>query len=66
MFFIIEVNDKTGQAELLDRQHDKDDAIAIAKAHLAVLPASTIEAGFTVIVEDNHHNRVWGIGVTDG
>lgn len=60
-FFIIEANDRTGQAEMLDAREDKDEAIAIAKAHLAFLPASTIEAGFTVIVEDNQKHRVWGV-----
>lgn len=60
-YFIIEHNETTGQHEMLDSREDVDEAIAIAKAHLGFLPSSTIEAGFTVIVEDNEGNRHWGI-----
>lgn len=60
-FHIIEVNDQTGQREHLDRRKHESDAVAVARAHLACLPSSTIEAGFTVIVEDNAGTRVWGV-----
>lgn len=61
-FHVIERNDDTDYVFHIDTRDTLDEAIKLARSELRDIPSTAIEAGFTVIVEDDNGKRVWGVG----